>query len=79
MKEAQHEHVHQGFMDLAGVLPLVKMKKSHWYALRKKKHVPMGQKHPLSDRRWVYSVEEIQALLRRMESERKAGAVGGAE
>ena len=70
------EALHQGFMDLEEVLPLVKMKKSHWYALRKQGRVPMGQEHPLCEGRWVYTVEEIQALLRSMEAARKDVAKG---
>lgn len=70
------EELHQGFMDLKEVLPLVKMKKSRWYVLRKKGRVPMGQEHPDCERRWVYTVEEIQAHLRRMEAARRVLAEG---
>lgn len=78
MNEAQsvYAQMHQGFLTLKEVLPLVRMKRSNWYAKQKLGLVPEGQPHPFAEGQRIYTVEEIDKLLRRMEAERKRA--GGA-
>lgn len=64
----QQVHMHLGFLSLEQVLPLVRMKKSNWYAKRRLGLVPAGQPHPIAENETIYTVDDIQALLRRMEA-----------
>jgi predicted DNA-binding transcriptional regulator AlpA len=80
MSEEQrvHSQMHQGFLTLKEVLPLVRMKRTNWYAKMEKGLVPVGQLHPLGRDR-IYTVEEIDALLRWMEAERQRDPRGRAK
>lgn len=71
MNEAQSVQMHLGFLTLKEVLPLVRMKRSNWYAKQKLGLVPEGQPHPFAEGKRIYTVEEIDKLLRRMEADRK--------
>lgn len=76
MTEAQQVQMHLGFLSLEQVLPLVRMKRSTWYTKQKLGLVPKGQPLPLVGKQRIYSVEEIQALLRSMEAAREPLAKG---
>ncbi len=68
--------MHQGFMVLEQILPLVQMKRTSWYAKMKQGLVPQGQPHPFVNKQRIYTLEEIQALLHSMEAKRKVVAKG---